>query len=56
MILCENTREQAEEQLELWRKQSRIKDSESAGVRQNTYHHLPVMTVKLNLVEKRYKI
>ena len=50
-------REQAEEHLELWIPdegiESRIRDCESAGARQNIYRRLHVMTVKLNLVEKR---
>ena len=29
----------------------RIRDSESAGVRQNIYHSRPVVTVNLNLVD-----
>ena len=37
-------------------RQSRIRDYESAGARQNIYHRLPVMTVKLNLVEKRSRM
>ena len=55
LVICKNTHGQTEEQLELWRKAIE-NDCESAGARQNTYHRLPVMTVKLNLVEKRLKM
>ena len=33
-------------------RQSRIRDCESTGTRQNTYRRLHIMTVKLYLVEK----
>ena len=53
LLLCENTREEAEEQLELWR--NAIENGLRAGTRRNTYHRLPVMT-KLNLVEKKSRM
>ena len=56
LVLCENARKEAEEQLELWEERSRIRDCESAGARQNIYHHLHAMTVKLNLVKKRSRM
>ena len=51
LVLCENARKQAEGQLELWRKV--IENKGQQGARQNIYHCLPVMTVKLNLLKKR---
>ena len=59
MLLCENTREQAEEHLESWRMAIENKGQrhcESAGARQNVYHRLPVMAVKLILVEKKSRM
>ena len=51
LVLCENTREEAEEQIELWRKAI-----ENMGLRvSNTYHRLPV-TTKLNMVDKKSRM
>ena len=55
LVLCENTREEAEEQLELWRKAIEKRDYESVGARRNTKHRLPV-TTKLNLMEKKSRM
>ena len=53
LVICENTQEQIKGSWNGGERLLRIRDCESAGARQNIYRRLPVMTVKLNLVEKR---
>ena len=57
LVICENTRVQTEEQLELWRKAIENKGLRvSRSKTEYPYHRLHAMTVKLNLEEKRSRM
>ena len=55
LVLCESTREEAEDSLNYVEMRLRTMGYESAGKRRNTCHRLPV-TTQLNLVEKKSRM